>query len=356
MLPAMQAASQVYTVSHFGVTCVMPRPKLLQFMSQVNKPHRTRELQDLDLRAVMDKLTGENSVLFDIDLTPARESTLAAIDRVESPSREQFRADYLIPRKPVVISGSLTEWPATNSWNPDYLRDRWGDHPIDHRGIKGTLAQIIERAENSTQACPEPYLKNYDIRQHLPAMLADLQPRLRYAEPNWFDHWSLPSQIRVPGTAYELFIGGDGSHIPRLHFDEYAVYNFISQIYGRKDFWFYPPDAAPCLYPLESNPYLSEIEDPLNPDPEKFPRFSEVQPIRLTLNPGETVFVAPGWWHWTRMQELSISIGTNFADRNNWAQFIREFTSEGDRRVRQKWKLIHAYLKVYGIGRSLLRH
>ena len=280
---------------------------------------------------------------------------MATIERIERVSREDFRNNFLIPRKPVVIDGAIEEWNALEKWNPDYLRKQWGEHEIDHRTIRGSLSEILDRAKNSSASRPEPYLKNYDVRQHLPEMLVDIQPRLSHAQPNWFDSRLLPALVRVPGSAYELFIGGDGSHIPRLHFDEYGVYNFISQIYGRKEFWFYPPGATPNLYPLAENPYLSQIEDPLHPDVEKYPLFSELSPIRLILNPGETVFVAPGWWHWTRMQELSISIGTNFADASNWSQYVEELTSEGSRKKRLKWKFMRAYLKLFGITNRYYR-
>ena len=275
------------------------------------------------------------------------------IDRVPHLSVEDFRREYLDRQRPVVFGGAIEGWTARTRWTPQYLKDTWGDTHIDYRGITGSLREVIDRAAASRPERPEPYLKNLDIASHLPGMLADIAPRLPHANPNWFDSPLVPGAIRDTGTRYELFIGGNGSFIPRLHYDEFAVNNFISQIYGTKEFWFYPPDAGRHLYPGVDNPYLSQVDDPRAPDPARFPLFNTVEPFKLLVRPGETVYVAPGWWHWTQMPELSISVGCNCANRSNWSRFTHEFTTAFGRRSRPKWIAMRAYLSAYGALRSL---
>ena len=49
-------------------------------------------------------------------------------------------------------------------------------------------------------------------------------------------------------------------------------------------------------------------------------------PIRFTVNEGETVFIPAGWWHSTKMSQLSMSLAESALDRGNW-------------KVRQDWYL-----------------
>ena len=275
------------------------------------------------------------------------------VDRLDWLSPAEFRETYLRARKPVVFGRAADDWPAMKEWSPAALTERWGHLRVDHRGITGSLAEILERAAASTPESPQPYLKNLDMAEKLPELLSAVQPRLAHADPNWFDSVALPSMIRSRGVACELFIGGNGSTIPRLHHDEYAVNNFITQIWGTKEFWFYPPGAGQFLYPDPENPYLSQVPDPRDPDLERFPRFLEIEPIKLTLFPGETVFVAPDWWHWTWMPELSISVGTNCSNNANWGQYVSEFTTAFGRRGRPKWVALSIYLSAYGAARRL---
>jgi len=294
-------------------------------------------------------------VHIDRDRTVNESTSTMTIDRVARLRPEEFRDHYLAKGRPVIFGGALEAWPALRSWTPEYLTERWGDRYIEHRGIEGTLAEILERAAASRPERPEPYLKNLKIQDKLPELLPDITPRLEHASPNWFDSPLLPSMIRSNGTANELFIGGHGSTIPRLHHDEYGVHNFISQIYGTKEFWFYPPEAGQFLYPAvpPDNPYLSQVEDPRSPDLDRFPLFNAVEPIKQLLHPGETVFVAPGWWHWTWMPELSISVGSSCANSSNWSRYAREFSTAFGRAGRPKWAAFSFYLRAFGALKSV---
>ena len=52
---------------------------------------------------------------------------LTPIDVVEDISQEDFRAKYLLPRKPVVIRNMAKNWTAYQKWTLDYMKETVGD-------------------------------------------------------------------------------------------------------------------------------------------------------------------------------------------------------------------------------------
>ena len=47
---------------------------------------------------------------------------LRPIDTVENISPEDFKKNYLDPRRPLVIKGLTKSWPAREKWTPEYLK------------------------------------------------------------------------------------------------------------------------------------------------------------------------------------------------------------------------------------------
>jgi hypothetical protein len=90
------------------------------------------------------------------------------------------------------------------------------------------------------------------------------------------------------------------------------------QIYGRKQYFVYPPDQTPYMYPVENDPNISQINSVVTPDLEKFPLFPKARGTNFTLDAGELLFVPSGWWHTVRMLTPSITLSVNSANRSNW--------------------------------------
>jgi hypothetical protein len=95
-----------------------------------------------------------------------------------------------------------------------------------------------------------------------------------------------------------------------LHLD--VEHNLFVQIHGRKDWLLLPPEEGPNVYfPWREHPaellHWSPV-DPDAPDLARFPRYAGVRPLRVTLHPGEILFVPSGWWHVVRYREPAISV------------------------------------------------
>lgn len=247
------------------------------------------------------------------------------VDRRTDLEFEAFVNQYVRPNLPVVISRAIDHWSALGRWTPQFFAEQYGDRDAGVDDL--TLAELIERVvDNDPSIVKRPYLRNVSIDREFPELRADIAPTPPYLQPNWFHSPLVPKRIKRNRT--DLFIGGRGSAFPYLHFDNYHGYAFIFQIYGRKQFVLASPADDDRVYRTRTAngvDNVSEIDDPLNPDLERFPLFADVAVGSIELGPGDMLFIPAGWWHTTRMHGPSISVSSNVANRHNWPALVDDF-------------------------------
>jgi len=250
------------------------------------------------------------------------ESSTITVERREKLSYAEFVERYRRPRRPVILTDAISHWPALTRWTPSYFAERVGDRRVDIDGGSYTVVQMIGMRDASTPEAPAPYLRAQKVVDVFPELASDLEPPTPYSQPNWADSPPLLPSMRR-GRLHEILIGGRGAGFHVLHYDKDHLQAFISQLHGDKDFFVYPPDQARFLYPKPSKPNQSQV-DIFGPDLERHLEFVHAQQVRLTLHPGETVFMPPGWWHTTRMTEPSISVTWNTVDESNWDDVVAD--------------------------------
>jgi hypothetical protein len=259
------------------------------------------------------------------------ESGTHAIERREGLSQVEFVERYCRPRRPVILTDAIARWPAATRWTPAYFADRVGDHRVDIDGTSYTVEQMIGMLETSTPEAPAPYLRAQKVVDVFPELAEDVEPPIVHSQPNWaHSRLLLPSMRRA--RLHEILIGGRGAGFHVLHYDKDHLHAFISQLHGDKDFFVYAPDQAAHLYPKPSTPNQSRV-DIFAPDLERHPDFVHARQLTLTLHPGETVFMPPGWWHTTRMSEPSISVTWNCVNATNWDSVMADTRQRVVRRL-----------------------
>jgi histone arginine demethylase JMJD6 len=269
---------------------------------------------------------------------PVRDFTTSEVIRVEKLSYRDFVHDFRNRRRPVVITDATLDW-AARSWTPDELQRRAGHRELEIRTESGSelwrLEELVELIKASTNDSPAPYARNVNLERDLPELWADVQPRLKYATPDWKSSSLLPRDFVFPNGLEELFFGGEGNAFPRLHIDYWGMDGFVSQFYGRKEFILLGPEQTPFLYPTDDE-LSSSITDINGVDLDMYPRFKQARPIRLTLNPGETLYNPNGFWHTTVMQEVSMTVITATWHSANWKTFCQQYRQRGKTRGVQK--------------------
>jgi histone arginine demethylase JMJD6 len=249
------------------------------------------------------------------------------IDRLEGISARDFYHDHVLARKPAVIRNA-TQWPAFGKWSLDFFRDRFADANVRIDKKSWRMADFIERVKTSSASDPAPYLREWPINRELPELIADISPAPAVAQPNWLGGNLLPKRWKIYGGVPELLIGGAGAGFPYLHYDEYHLHAFITQIVGGKDFVMFDPADTPYLYPLGDGSLKTHLRDVRNVDLEKFPLFAKATPITFRAEAGDTIFIPSGWWHVTYLDEPTIAVSLNAANGSNWMAMSRDMSRD----------------------------
>jgi hypothetical protein len=238
---------------------------------------------------------------------------------------DRYVREYVLPLKPVIITGALEHWAARKKWTLEFFQERYGNLPLEVDGRSLSMAQLIAEVEASTPHAPAPYLRNFPVKDLPTALQADIAPMPPCTGPNWLDHPLITARASLTYT--ELYIGGKGAKFPVLHYDGLHTHAFLMQIQGVKEYVGFAPDQTPYMYNRSGaeQANVSEINDVENWDIDRFALFGNAKGIRFTLHPGETLFMPSGWWHTARILSPSITVSINGANGANWSDFRKDF-------------------------------
>lgn len=217
---------------------------------------------------------------------------LTAVDRRTGLTRETFKAEYLDPRKPVIFTDLMKDWPALTKWSMAHLKSAHGDIRVP---------VYSENYSNPGKGYMAPD-KEVSFREYL-EMLESGECPYRLFLFNIFRHApDLCQDFRIPdimdGFYREfpfMFFGGAGSKVA-LHYDIDLSHVFLNQFHGRKRVVLFPPEASRQLY---QHPYtVASYIDVNQPDYTTYPALREVKGYEALLQPGETIFMPSGYWHY----------------------------------------------------------
>ena len=249
-------------------------------------------------------------------------SGIHQVARRSALSYDEFARNYLWLRRPVILSDAIEAWPANGKWTPNFFKTRYATKEVTIDGRTYQVGNLIDLINASTSENPAPYLRAQKLVELFPDLASDIEPTPHYSLPNWLTSHYLPNQVRRSAMA-EVLIGGKGASFHVLHWDKNHLHAFVSQLYGQKEFFIYSPEQTAYLYPKADAPNQSQV-DIHKPDYDRFPLFKQADPIRVMVEPGETIFVPSGWWHTTLMPGPSISITWNLGNGSNWADFTKD--------------------------------
>lgn len=273
-----------------------------------------------------------------------------SIERRTNLSYREFAETYLYPGKPVIISDALESWPAMKKWNLDYFKDNFGDFEVTVQGELITLGEFIDEVTASSTENPSRYFNGLVIPKDLPALVDDILPEVKYTLPdrmrsNLLPFYKEPTPHGIP----ELLITGLGGKF-KLHYDQYHLLGFVTQVFGDKEFTIYGPEQSQYLYPnavpLREN--FSDLTDIDNVDLDLFPLYEQAKPYKFVLHAGEMFFNPQGWWHTTRALTPSIATVISTVNEANWSEFTDDYCRIHYGRNTYKFYRDKLYYRVVG--------
>ena len=272
------------------------------------------------------------------------------IDVRSNLSYEEFKNNYLMPRKPVIIKDATAKWKASN-WTPQWFKERYADKVVHTDQGDMRMDAFIDAITKDSDE-PGPFLREQPLLEVFPDLKDHVEPTPPYVQPNWLGaNYLIPPINQRLNRESHLEVNFCGRRIfPYLHIDDLGVHAFITQHYGDKELIIYPPDQEQYLY-RDGTERMSRIKDVDNPDLEQFPLFAKAKAIRVVLHAGESAFMPCGWWHTTKVPGTSLSTVISVSNSSNWTELV-DFLQENSSYPKLA-PLFTIYLKTFGFFKKM---
>ncbi|KAK4196809.1 hypothetical protein QBC40DRAFT_233537 [Triangularia verruculosa] len=264
------------------------------------------------------------------------------IPRLPSPSFSSFQSHLSTPTPtPLILTSLVPHWPAltTNPWSkPTYLLSRTFSgrrlvpveigrsytDPLWSQSIlpfSSFLSQYITTSPSLSFPSPQSkgYLAQHQLFTQLPHLRNDISiPDLCYTSPPRTN--SEAKELDEP--LLNAWFGPAGTITP-LHTDPY--HNLFVQVVGRKYIRLYPPSTKMRRMGREGGVDMGNTaefdvgllegwDEPPDDDREKMEEeekreeFRGLRYVDCILEPGETLYIPVGWWHYVRGLSVSFSV------------------------------------------------
>ena len=170
---------------------------------------------------------------------------LQAVDRVEKISPEDFKNNYYLPKKPLVITGLAKQWPAYHKWTWDYFKEIVGDKKVGlYNNVKSDAYTPINTADDY-----KTFGEYVDMIKKGPAAWRIFLFNIFDHAPQLIQDFTWPEDL-MKGFVKKypmLFTGGQTS-ITHMHFDIDLSHILHTQFAGRKRVLLFPHEEQHKLY------------------------------------------------------------------------------------------------------------
>jgi hypothetical protein len=224
---------------------------------------------------------------------------LHPVDTFETISSQQFRNEYYLQQKPVVIKSLAKQWPAYEKWNWSFFKDIVGNEKVGiYNNVKSDAYTPINTADDYTtfgayvdmiaQGPAGWRIFLFNIFDHAPQLVHDF---------TWPEEYMKGFVKKYP----MLFVGGATS-ITHMHFDIDLSHILHTQFAGKKRVLLFPYAEQYKLYRkpfevLSLADFSHYHQNTGKPDYEAFPALKKANGFEVILEHGDTLFMPSGYWH-----------------------------------------------------------
>lgn len=275
------------------------------------------------------------------------------IERRSGLSYVNFINEYVKPNVPVILMDAAKNWKAMNSFTPEFFKKNYGYKEASIQGKKYSLAEYIDLMLESTEENPAPYPCKFDIDVRFSELKPYVTPQLEILKKNRLQSPFFKRGLIPQASTMEIFFGGPGGWFPYLHYDLYAMYALVTQVYGEKEFTIYEVNQERFLYVNPMHPWQSLIDNYFKPDYKKWPLFEKAVSQKAVIKPGETLFVPLGRWHTAKSLEPTISIAQDLLNATNWNRFKDDVVFYKKRESKPKAIIYSAIVDGLGVAMSI---
>ena len=265
------------------------------------------------------------------------------IPRVSDLDAAQFRTQYEMRRRPVVLTGLAQSWPALAHWDTSYLASVHGAACVqafdEYLGaLDVPLSAYLEYATTCVTDERPLYVFEPSIEKSAPALLDDFTVPPHFSE----DLFSLLGDEARPD--YRWLLVGPARTGTNFHVDPNHTAAWNTVLRGRKKWIMFPPDQLPPGVHVESDGRVVQADSPAEWMVRYYASLQEQQrgsgigaasssPISSSLEcvcgPGDTVYIPDGWWHMVINLEPTVALTQNYVSTAN-VQRVRRYLATRD--------------------------
>lgn len=241
---------------------------------------------------------------------------------------------------PVVINGLAESW-AGVKWDFDVLRERIGvkevkaliDLPVTGGELDGGHERYeqVMRFESFADLAHDEHAK--------PCYLGYVRANEFFDDIDSIFLFGEITDKYSGGSDTRLWIGSKGT-CSGLHSD--LKDNLFLQVHGFKTVYLVPFEDTPYVYPYVDNIVNSRI-DCENFIPSEFPKFMRARVYKVTVSPGDMMFIPKGWWHYLRSCTPSISVNHWFGQPVHGRDYCKMLVRLGPRYVTRTLRDMFVY-------------
>src|SRR5581483_256171 len=228
------------------------------------------------------------------------------LERIDAPTPDAFRARYLRPGRPVVLTGVTRDWLPSAQWTLDRMATQYGAARV--------VAAVLANGTLLDDATSGVVFRRVLLGEFIASLAAPgaaghyvMAPTSNFPDAFQRDYRVPPYCLGAPHLRAKVWVGKAGTVTP-VHRD--VPHNLHVHLTGRQRWLLFHPGDSSRMYPcglFSGNPNFAEV-DPERPDWDRHPRFRGVTALGGVVHPGETLFIPHGWWHHTRTLDNAVSM------------------------------------------------
>ncbi|ATL48157.1 transcriptional regulator [Chitinophaga caeni] len=236
-----------------------------------------------------------------------------SIDRVEEITIEEFKKDYFLPKRPLVIKGLSKNWSALSKWTWEYFKSIVGDKTVGvYNNTRASANTPVNGADEYIR-----FGQYLDMIQQGPVALRIFLFNIFQHAPQLVEDFSWPDEF-MGGFLKKypmLFVGGAGS-VAHMHYDIDMSHIMHTQFIGRKRVLLLENNQSELIYRMpytvESAASFVNWADHL--ETEHFPALNYARGFTAILEHGDTLFMPGGYWHHMEYMESGFAMSLRALD------------------------------------------